>query len=94
MGEGLADGISQGNASGSQFRSPPLWGIGQRIFFLHDGRTNDLLQAILAHGGEAGQVISNFKGLSPGQKQDILNLLRGVGVLERRRPRGEAFIVS
>ena len=78
MGGALADGISQGNASGSQFRTAPLWGIGQRIFFLHDGRTKDLLQAILAHDGEASQVISNFKGLSGGQKQDILNFLRGL----------------
>jgi CxxC motif-containing protein (DUF1111 family) len=78
MGGGLADGISQGNASGSQFRTAPLWGAGQRIFFLHDGRTKDLLQAILAHGGEASQVISNFNGLSASQKQDILNFLRGL----------------
>jgi hypothetical protein len=78
MGGALADGISQGNASGSQFPTAPLWGIGQRIFFLHDGRTKDLLQAILAHDGEASQVISNFKGLSGGQKQDILNFLRGL----------------
>jgi CxxC motif-containing protein (DUF1111 family) len=78
MGNGLADGISQGSASGSQFRTAPLWGIGQRIFFLHDGRTKDLLQAIQAHGGEATQVISMFNGLSSGQKQDILNFLRGL----------------
>jgi len=78
MGGALADGISQGNASGTQFRTAPLWGIGQRIFFLHDGRTKDLLQAILAHDGEASQVISNFNGLSSGQKQDILNFLRGL----------------
>ena len=42
MGKGLADGVSQGNASGTEFRTAPLWGVGQRIFFLHDGRTNDL----------------------------------------------------
>ena len=46
--------------------------------FLHDGRTNDLLQAILEHGGGASQVISNFNGLSSGQKQDILTFLRGL----------------
>jgi hypothetical protein len=94
MGEGLADGISQGTASGSQFRTAPLWGVGRRIFFLHDGRSKDLLQAILAHGGEAGRVISNFNGLSPGQKQDILNFQRGVVVLERRRPRGDALLLA
>ena len=56
MGGGLADGISQGEATGSQFRTAPLLGIGKRIISLHDGRTIDLLQAILAHGGEATQV--------------------------------------
>jgi CxxC motif-containing protein (DUF1111 family) len=49
MGSVLADGINQGAAGPDQFRSAPLWGIGQRLFFLHDGRTSDLLQAIEAH---------------------------------------------
>ena len=49
MGPGLADGISQGQAGGDEFRTAPLWGVGQRIFFLHDGRTSDLVQAIQAH---------------------------------------------
>jgi len=51
MGSGLADNVTQGLAEGDMFRSTPLWGIGQRIFFLHDGRTNDLLAAIAAHMG-------------------------------------------
>lgn len=51
MGQQLADGISQGNAAGDEFRTAPLWGLGQRLFFLHDGRTADLLQAIQAHSG-------------------------------------------
>ena len=49
MGSGLADNVTQGLAGGDMFRSTPLWGIGQRLFFLHDGRTNDLLAAITAH---------------------------------------------
>jgi CxxC motif-containing protein (DUF1111 family) len=49
MGAGLADGINQGAAGPDQFRTAPLWGVGQRLFFLHDGRTSDLLQAIQAH---------------------------------------------
>jgi CxxC motif-containing protein (DUF1111 family) len=53
MGKGLADDITQGLATGDMFRSTPLWGVGQRTFFLHDGRTNDLLQAILAHASPA-----------------------------------------
>jgi hypothetical protein len=54
MGKGLADDITQGAASGDMFRTTPLWGLGQRIFFLHDGRTDDLLKAILAHQSAAG----------------------------------------
>jgi CxxC motif-containing protein (DUF1111 family) len=50
MGSGLADGISQGGAGPTEFRTAPLWGLGQRLFFLHDGRTSDLMQAIQAHG--------------------------------------------
>ena len=50
MGNGLADGISQGLAKGTDFRTAPLWGLGQRLFFLHDGRTSDLVQAIGSHG--------------------------------------------
>jgi len=51
MGSNLADGILQGAAGPDEFRTAPLWGIGQRLFFLHDGRTSDLLQAIQAHAG-------------------------------------------
>lgn len=49
MGSNLADGVVQGNAGPDMFRTAPLWGVGQRLFFLHDGRTSDLLQAIEAH---------------------------------------------
>jgi CxxC motif-containing protein (DUF1111 family) len=49
MGAGLADGIHQGGAGVDQFRTAPLWGLGQRLFLLHDGRTTDLVQAIQAH---------------------------------------------
>jgi CxxC motif-containing protein (DUF1111 family) len=55
--------------------------LGQRIFFLHDGRTFDLVQAIQAHsssGSEANGVISNFNNLSETKKQDLLNFLRSL----------------
>jgi CxxC motif-containing protein (DUF1111 family) len=81
MGTGLADGVSQGQAGPQEFRSAPLWGLGQRLFFLHDGRTSDLLAAIQAHrsaGSEANGVIVKFNGLSEGQKQDLLNFLRSL----------------
>jgi CxxC motif-containing protein (DUF1111 family) len=55
MGSGLADNITQGQAQGDMFRTTPLWGVGQRLFLLHDGRTNDLLTAIEAHASGAGQ---------------------------------------
>jgi CxxC motif-containing protein (DUF1111 family) len=55
MGSNLADGILQGVAGPDEFRTAPLWGVGQRLFFLHDGRTSDLMAAILAHFSQ-GQV--------------------------------------
>src|SRR5207237_598483 len=75
------DGVSQGNANGREFRTAPLWGVGQRIFFLHDGRTSDLHRAILDHaseGSEANTVIANFKLLSPTDKQALLYFLRSL----------------
>jgi CxxC motif-containing protein (DUF1111 family) len=54
MGAGLADNVTQGIAQGDMFRTTPLWGVGQRLFFLHDGRTNDLLAAIKAHASGQG----------------------------------------
>jgi hypothetical protein len=81
MGRILADGVVQGAASGDEFRTAPLWGLGQRLFFLHDGRTKDLLEAIAAHqspNSEANGVIGNFNELTDAQKQDILNFLRSL----------------
>jgi len=87
MGPGLADDVAQGAAAGDEFRTAPLWGLGQRIFFLHDGRTANLTAAIQAHkspasqkyqASEANAVIDNFNALSEGQKQDLLNFLRSL----------------
>ena len=81
MGTGLADNVSQGGAGGDQFRTAPLWGLSQRIFLLHDGRTKDLVQAIEAHESncsEATLVKENFDALSASQKQDLLNFLRSL----------------
>jgi CxxC motif-containing protein (DUF1111 family) len=87
MGSGLADGVSQGGAGGDEFRTAPLWGLGKRTFFLHDGRTNDLLQAIQAHASpgagqfvqsEANQVIGKFNQLNEIDKQHLLNFLRSL----------------
>jgi CxxC motif-containing protein (DUF1111 family) len=87
MGPGLADDILQGAARGDEFRTSPLWGLGQRVFFLHDGRTNDLVEAIRAHKSdgnakfgpsEANAVIDKFNRLDEREKQDLLNFLRSL----------------
>jgi len=81
MGVALADGIPQGAAGPDEFRTAPLWGVGQREYFLHDGRTTNLIQAIEAHaspGSEANQIIRNFNALTSQQQQDLINFLRSL----------------
>jgi CxxC motif-containing protein (DUF1111 family) len=87
MGPKLADNIVQGVAQGDEFRTAPLWGLGQRIFLLHDGRTSDLIRAIEEHSSgkdakypdsEANAVIDNFKKLPGQDKQDLLDFLRSL----------------
>jgi CxxC motif-containing protein (DUF1111 family) len=81
MGGGLADNVSQGGAGGDQFRTAPLWGLGQRIFLLHDGRTTNLNSAVEAHasnGSEATPVEDNFDNLNSTQQQEILDFLRSL----------------
>jgi CxxC motif-containing protein (DUF1111 family) len=87
MGPGLADDIVQAQADGDEWRTAPLWGLGQRLFFLHDGRTKDLIEAIQAHKSpgntqfqpsEANSVVDKFNQLGDSQKQDLLNFLRSL----------------
>jgi CxxC motif-containing protein (DUF1111 family) len=81
MGSGLSDGVTQGAAGPKLFRTAPLWGLGQRLFFMHDGRTADLIQAIQAHdstGSEANQVVKAYNKLKTSQQQDLLNFLRSL----------------
>jgi CxxC motif-containing protein (DUF1111 family) len=81
MGSGLSDGVTQGAAGPKLFRTAPLWGLGQRLFFMHDGRTADLIQAIQAHNGtgsEANQVVKAYNKLKSSQQQDLLNFLRSL----------------
>jgi len=75
MGDGLADGIQQGDASGRQFRTAPLWGLRHRRFFLHDGRATTPEAAIRAHGGEALAARQRYEALSVAQKQDLAAFL-------------------
>ena len=81
MGKGLADGITQGGAGPDEFRTAPLWGVGQRVFFLHDGRTSNLVEAIRDHksqGSEANKVIEHFDRLSTQEQQEIIDFLRSL----------------
>jgi CxxC motif-containing protein (DUF1111 family) len=75
--KGLADNVSQGSAGGDQFRTAPLWGLGQRILLLHDGRTTNLLTEIQAHASQRSDTVEeNFFNLSFSQQQEVLNFLR------------------
>ena len=87
MGAKLADDVIQGQAGPDEFRTTPLWGVGQRIFFFHDGRTADLLRAIRDHfsptttkypASEANGVVHRFNKLSPEEQQSILDFLRSL----------------
>lgn len=81
MGSGLMDYVTQGAAGWQDWRTTPLWGLGQRIYLLHDGRTTDVREAILAHrspGSEANAVIDKYSELPPAQEQDLLNFLRSL----------------
>ena len=81
MGKGLADGITQGAAGPDEFRTVPLWGVGQRVFFLHDGRTTNLVEAIRDHksrGSEANKVIERFNRLTTQEQQEVIDFLRSL----------------
>ena len=81
MGKGLADGITQGGAGPDEFPTAPLWGVGQRVFFLHDGRTSNLVDAIRDHkspGSEANRVVEHFNKLSTQEQQEIIDFLRSL----------------
>jgi CxxC motif-containing protein (DUF1111 family) len=84
MGEGLADGQQVGDASGSEWRTQPLWGIGltQRVnghtFFLHDGRARNLTEAVLWHGGEAQGARDRFAAASAAERQALIKFLESL----------------
>jgi len=81
MGEGLADNRPEGRASGQEWRTAPLWGIGlaktvnPRAAFLHDGRARTLLEAILWHGGEAEAAKQKVVGMSKAEREALLAFL-------------------
>ena len=81
MGEGLADNRPDGRASGSEWRTPPLWGVGllervsKHATLLHDGRARGFAEAILWHGGEAQGVRDRFKALSAQDRAAVIAFL-------------------
>jgi CxxC motif-containing protein (DUF1111 family) len=85
---GLDDGIAQGSARGDQFRTAPLWGLGQRLFLMHDGRDTDLRNAIADHciattsstvlPSEACGSVNAFSALTNSQQQQLLDFLRSL----------------
>ncbi len=78
MGPALADGFEQGSATGSEFRTAPLWRVADRQHFLHDGRAATIPDAILAHGGQAASAVTAFQGLSAADQQALLDFLAGI----------------
>ncbi|MET3898204.1 CxxC motif-containing protein (DUF1111 family) [Devosia sp. UYZn731] len=84
MGEGLADNRPEGQADGSEWRTPPLWGIGltqtvsAHTQFLHDGRARNLTEAILWHGGEGQKARDAFADLPKSTRDDLLAFLESL----------------
>jgi CxxC motif-containing protein (DUF1111 family) len=78
LGEYLADGIRQGEAGGSDWRTPPLWGLGRRLWFMHDGRATDLRSAVELHHGEAKAARERLFERKRDDLQDVLTFLRSL----------------
>ena len=84
MGEALADNREDFEATGREWRTPPLWGIGlvetvnDHTFFLHDGRARSLEEAILWHGGEGEASKEAFKALNATQRAQIITFLESL----------------
>lgn len=84
MGPGLADGRPDGLATGTEWRTAPLWGIGLtknvggQTRFLHDGRARSLTEAVLWHGGEAQGSANRFKALTAQQRQNLIAYLESL----------------
>jgi CxxC motif-containing protein (DUF1111 family) len=72
---GTGDGIEQGEAKGSEFRTAPLWGLSRRDRFMHDGGSKSIEDAILRHGGQAQNAVSGFGRLSSSDHDALLAFL-------------------
>ena len=84
MGEELADGRPDFEATGREWRTPPLWGIGlfqtvnDHTYYLHDGRARNLTEAILWHGGEAEAARERFVALPEARREALLRFLEAL----------------
>jgi CxxC motif-containing protein (DUF1111 family) len=84
MGDALADDRPDFKATGREFRTPPLWGIGLvqvvngHTFFLHDGRARNILEAVLWHGGEGTKARERFKALSADERKALIAFLNSL----------------
>jgi len=84
MGPGLADGFVEGRATGAEWRTPPLWGIGLtadvlgETTFLHDGRARSLLEAILWHGGEARAARDAVAAMTKAERDALIRFLESL----------------
>ncbi len=84
MGEGLADNRPEGEATGREWRTAPLWGIGLteavsgHTYFLHDGRARSLLEAVLWHGGEAEDARDRVVAMPPEERAALIRFLESL----------------
>ena len=79
MGQELADGIQMGLATGSEYRTQPLWGVAAVGPFLHDGRADTLDEAIRFHGGEAQGSADAYLAMTEGEQLDVVAFLESLG---------------
>jgi CxxC motif-containing protein (DUF1111 family) len=84
MGDGLADGRPDFQAGGSEWRTPPLWGIGlfetvnKHTTYLHDGRARNLMETVLWHGGEAEAAKNRVLQLSMEERDALIEFLKSL----------------
>ncbi|MDV7340240.1 di-heme oxidoredictase family protein [Terasakiella sp. A23] len=78
MGPALSDGIKEGLATGSEWRTQPLWGTKDTKYFLHDGRAQSVEEAVNWHGGEAQKAKERFNALNKSDKTILLNFVNSL----------------
>jgi CxxC motif-containing protein (DUF1111 family) len=83
MGDDLADRFPMGDATGSEFRTQPLWGIAATSSYLHDGRAGTIDEAIRWHGGEAASIRDAYVTLTPDERTDLIAFLESLGGKEQ-----------